>query len=363
MEPWLIFIIVIASLLVAACVLWLAGAALSEKSVFGKRADKNPLLKYFTAEDFNLTATPVALKSGKTTLNGFIYTASPDEMFRNAQHDGDCNSAPCRSEQSEEPPAATNPQNPQNAIVFCHGMGPGHIAYTTEIAFFCKLGFAVIAIDNRGCNLSQGKNMKGMYSGVQTAIAAATYARANYKGKVYLVGHSWGGYSALCASKKVKVDKVIAIAPPDSPAKTMSSGAAPLIGKPLAASLRPFWHAVNFFKFGFKGNTSAGKSATKNGTPTLIIHGDCDNVVTKNCSAYKTAKGAHIKKHLAAGKAHNPYNTVKAEEKLKQLLQTLASKTLTAEEKQKFFKEFDFIAATEEDEKVMQLMAQFLLSF
>lgn len=331
MEPWLIFIIIIASLLVAACVFWLAGAALSEKSVFGKRADKNPLLKYFTAEDFNLTATPVALKSGKTTLNGFIYSA-------------------------------TNPQNPQNAIVFCHGMGPGHVAYTTEIAFFCKLGFAVLAVDNRGCNLSQGKNMKGMYSGVQTAIAAATYARANYKGKVYLVGHSWGGYSALCASKKVKVDKVIAIAPPDSPAKTMSSGAAPLIGKPLAAILRPFWHAVNFFKFGFKGNASAGKSATKNGTPTLIIHGDCDNVVTKNCSAYKTAKGAHIKKYLAAGKAHNPYNTVKAEEKLKELLQTLASKTLTAEEKQKFFKEFDFIAATEEDEKVMGLISDFLLN-
>lgn len=328
MEPWLIFIIVIASLLVAACLLWLIGAALSEKSVFGRRADKNPLLKYFTAEDFNLTAQPVGVKNGKTALNGFIYTAA----------------------------AASNPQN---VIVFCHGMGPGHCAYTTEIAYFCNLGFAVLAIDNRGCNLSEG-NMKGMYCGVQTAIAAVNYAREVFKGKIYLVGHSWGGYSALCASAKVKADGVIAIAPPDSPAKTMASGAAPIIGKPLATILRPFWHIVNFFKFGLKGNTGAGKSASKNGTPTLIIHGERDNVVTLNCSAYKKAKGAHVKKHLAAGKAHNPYNTVKAEEKLNQLSQTLASKTLTAEEKQKFFSEFDFKAATEEDAEIMQIMAQFL---
>ena len=203
MEPWLIFIIVIASLLVAACLLWLIGAALSEKSVFGRRADKNPLLKYFTAEDFNLTAQPVSVKNGKTALNGFIYTA-----------------------------AAQTP--PQNVIVFCHGMGPGHCAYTTEIAYFC---------------------------GVQTAIAAVKYAREIFKGKIYLVGHSWGGYSALCASAKVKADGVIAIAPPDSPAKTMASGAAPIIGKPLATILRPFWHIVNFFKFGLKGNAGAGKSA------------------------------------------------------------------------------------------------------
>ena len=311
-------------------ILFLVGAILSEKSVFNKRADKNPLLKYYTAEDFNLNAQPVALRHGE--LNGFLYT---------------------------------DPQVKQNGklIVFCHGMGPGHIAYTTEIAYFCNHGFTVLAVDNRGCNLSMG-NMKGMYSGVLSAMCAIEFASTDESLKekpLYLVGHSWGGYSALCSSLNYKVDGVVAMGAPDTPAKTMSSGAAPLIGKFLATILRPFWYIVNLFKFGFKGNSSAGKCASKNNTPTLLIQGECDNTVNLKCSAYKRAKGAHITKYLAKGKAHNPYNTTAAEQKLAELTKNLMNAAkMTEEQKQDCFGNFDYAAATEEDQQIMQTIVDFL---
>ena len=45
-------------------------AFISDRVAFGKRYDKVPLVKYFTAEEFGLTAEPIS--SGKY-LKGFIY--------------------------------------------------------------------------------------------------------------------------------------------------------------------------------------------------------------------------------------------------------------------------------------------------
>ena len=316
MKPWLIVVIVIAVIAVIALLL-LIFAFLGDKIAFGKRADKNPALKYFTAEDFNLSAQNVSLKGG---LNGVLYS------------DG--------------------AQRKDGIVVFCHGMGPGHVAYTTEIAYFCRLGYRVLAVDSCGCNLSAGKNIKGMYYGVKTAAEAVDYARSLSE-NIYLIGHSWGAYSALCASKERKVNAVVAISAPDTPAKTVRNGAAPMLSKPFAYILQPFWWLVNIIKFGAKGNTGAVKSAQSNNTPTLLVHGENDGVVNKSNSACHKAKGNNIYKLLVKGKAHNPYNTVNAERLLAELSSKLAKGC-------KDFSDFDFKAVTEEDEEVMQAIAGFI---
>ena len=318
MHPWLIAVICTAAVLFIFLLL-LIFAFIAEGFAFGKRYDKNPLLKYFTAEDFSLSAEPVSTGRG---LKGFIYRK-------------DISTA-------------------EKLIIFCHGMGPGHIAYTTEIAYFCNLGYTVLALDSKGCNFSDGKNLKGMYSGVETAKAAIDYAKANSYKKIYLVGHSWGAYSALCASAERKVDAVVAISAPNSPSKTMQEGAVN-VGMPkfIAAIFRPFWWIVNLFKFGSKGNASAAKCARKNGVPTLLIHGDKDNIVTPQKAVYYKAEGANITKLLVSGKAHNPYNTVNAEKLLAEIPQRL-------KKGEEGIKNFDFTAATEEDKEVMQKIALFL---
>ena len=310
MQPYYIAAIVISVVLLLlflfACLIYIFA--------FGKRIDKNPSFKYFTAEDFSLTAQPVALSDG---LNGFIYGKGEPKKDK--------------------------------LIIVCHGMGAGHIAYSTEIAYFCNLGYTMLAVDSFGCNFSEGKRIKGMYSGVRTAVSAVDYAKSLYPlQKVWLIGHSWGAYSALCASTERKVDGVVAISSPLTPSKTIQQASARIISKPFSAILRPFLWFVNFLTYGKNGNKNAAKCAIKSGVPTLLIHGDKDKVVPIKGSAFAKANGKNITKLIAEGKGHNPYNTANAEKLLARLFSL------------KDFSEFDFKGATEEDEEVMRAVADFI---
>lgn len=280
------------------------------------RCDRIPYIKYFSAEDFGLSAEKISYKKH----NGYLYRKDGVE-----KRDG--------------------------ILIFCHGMGPGQAAYTTEIAYFCGKGYTVLAFDSRGCGLSAG-GIGGMYSGVRACTCAIDYATnvLNAK-KILLVGHSWGGYSVLCASARSKVDRAVAISAPASPVKSLS----------VSPALYPAIWLNNLFKFGAKGNTNAAKCAKTSGVPILLVHGGKDNVVKKNNAVFYLSDGSNIQKLLCDDKAHNPYNTVNAEKKLSELSMALSkAKTMSAEEKQAYFSSFDFAAATEEDPAVMQAITKFL---
>lgn len=321
MPVWSIILISVAAGITA---LLFAFAVLCYVFAFCKRIDKNPLLKYFTAEDFGLDAESVLI--GK--LRGFIYENK-------------------------------NAGKRKGVVVFAHGMGPGHIAYTTEIAYFCGMGYAVVAMDSVGCGCSHGKSMRGMYEGANTAVKAVEFAKRQFRGeRVYLVGHSWGAYSALCASARVKTDGVVAISAPDKPVRTVVNGISAVTGKPVATLLTPFLWLINALAFGRYGNVSAAKCAMLSGTPTLIIHGDGDKTVTDGNAVYYAAQGANITKYLAKGKAHNPYNTAAAEKKLAELQKNLSE--ASRHKADGYFDAFDYAAATEEDEEVMRLISDFI---
>lgn len=319
MQPWLIAVIVIVVILVAL----LGFAIVSYQMIFGRRYDKNPLLKYFTETDFSLAAEGVRL--GK--LCGKVYTDAA--VTKNG-----------------------------GVIIFAHGMGPGHCAYMTEIAYFCRRGYTVVAVDSLGCGMSSGKSMRGMYEGVKTVVAAFDYVKARFPDKeIYLVGHSWGAYSVMCASKLRKAEKVVAISAPDSPVKAAYDGASNVMSKLFALILCPFWYAAGFLKFGVRGNERASVCVKKSGAPTLIIHGDKDTVVALNGSAYVKSNGVNVEKYLSEGKAHNPYNTIAAQKLLSELSANLSDYKKTG---RAYFDNFDFTAATEEDGEVMLKIIGFL---
>ena len=313
-----ITLIVVCGLVIAVFPALFAVAYYVNKKTFGSRHDKNPLLKYYTAADFGLNAKPVDISCVKNKhIRGVIYKKE-----------------------------GVLPK--KDLLIFCHGMGPGHIAYTTEIAYLCNLGYTVLAPDYYGCNLSDGKNIRDIDNGKKAVIAAIYYAELNLKfDKIILVGHSWGGHSALCAANAVgaPVSAVVSISAPDRSEKVMHATLKKHMPKFLAGLLYPFLCIVC-------GGESSARAAENCSNRVLLIHGECDPLVSVENSAYGAANGKNIEKYLVKGKRHNPYNTSAAENKLSELAANLSAYK-RGEVSKSYFEDFDFAAATEEDEEDM----------
>jgi hypothetical protein len=300
-------------------------------SAFNIRYDQIPVLKYFSYKDFpNLKVKMKYMVCRKAKGNDWLvgYLYYQEENY------------------SED-----------KVIIFCHGLGPGQSAYATEIATLASTGYPVFALDSLGCNYSDGKGMRGIYEYTIAVMHAIDKIKDEYpNSKIVLVGHSLGGYSALCATKKFDVEKVVAISAPASPVKTATHLLAGQTSKAFARLVTPFFWLVNFFRFGIAGNTNAAKCAKKCKSQILLIHGGKDNIIAKNNAVYYLCEGKNIKKLFREESGHNPYNTVNAEKRLAVLTQKLA------EQDAKFFETFDFVEATEEEPFVFDEIKKFIKS-
>ncbi|MCD8308136.1 MAG: alpha/beta hydrolase [Clostridia bacterium] len=324
LPAWEIAVITIAAALAFIILLLIALALVVHHIAFGHRYDRNPLYVYFSAEDFGLSAEPIEVPSKKTALHGYIYSYGEDT-------------------------------HRDKIIVFCHGLGPGHCAYMTEISYLCRLGYIVAATDYCGCGESPGRKARGFYSGVIAVQDTIRYIRKDprFAGrKVLLVGHSWGAYSAICAQG----DGVVSVSAPDSPS-ILAVTAGSYIPKFIAYAMVPVFKFIDFCAFGSKGTTKCHKAASETDVPMLLIHGELDRAVPLKDSAYTAIPDTKASRYLAPGKYHNPYNTIPAETKLHELSQAAS---LKGEAKEAFCASFDFTAATEEDPAVMQQIADFL---
>lgn len=236
----------------------------------------------------------------------------------------------------------------EKVIFLLHGYGAGHQAYMTEINNFCSNGYTVFSFDYSGCQMSGGQTGT-FYTAVKDAEKAYDYLTKNYSFKfLFLFGHSWGGYVALILASKIKCDKVVALCPLDNANAFFSKINA---SKKLNKILPVFRKAYLWFHFGSDANISSYKIAEKLNIPTLIIFGEKDAFVTA-----KQFKNSNIKTIVCKNKAHNPYNTEKAEKYLNDCLIKLGK----AEDKKEFLKTVDYKKITEEDAFVMNDILRFL---
>jgi pimeloyl-ACP methyl ester carboxylesterase len=234
-------------------------------------------------------------------------------------------------------------------------MGAGHCAYTTEIAYYCNKGYVVLAYDNYGCDRSEGKNIRSFYAGAECVIAAYIAAKKDERLKdkpTFLVGHSWGAYSVLCASEKINVDGVVAFSPFAVPSKICRRLLKGNLNSLVVAIISPMLWLIHMIY----GNKNAAKAIVKSTTPAMIIWGEKDVAVDEKNSVAAIVDGQNITKVILPDKGHNPYNTVAAESKLAELVSAIGNKETSDD----FFKNFDFSAATQEDEVVMQKTVDFI---
>jgi hypothetical protein len=130
----------------------------------------------------------------------------------------------------------------------------------------------------------------------------------------------------------------------------------------LKGHLKPFVLAVItpalWVIYAIRGNRNAAEAVENSQTPMLIVWGEKDDAVnSQNSVATIVGKeNKNVTTLILPDKGHNPYNTVAAEDKLAELSTALGDKETTDD----FFKNFDFTAATQEDEEVMQKTVDFI---
>lgn len=139
------------------------------KKMMYTRCDNFGLAYYFSDKDFpGLRKIPHQFKSSQGhTLQGYIYHY--DNPIEN------------------------------KIIVFDHGFGGGHESYMKEIEKLCHTGFKVFAYDHTGCMESGGDTPNGMAQSLCDLNDCIEELKTSIfkEHDIYVMGHSWGGFSAL----------------------------------------------------------------------------------------------------------------------------------------------------------------------
>lgn len=332
--------IILSVTIVFIAVLFLIANAILNTAGVNKRCEGNENLKYLKAKNFdNLNALPISFKSNKgQTLNGFLYSGAKVDSYK-------------------------------ALIVFSHGMGAGHLAYTTEINYFAQKGYLILAYDNTGTCTSEGNKIIGFAQGIIDLKYALKFAAEDEKTKelpVLLLGHSWGAYSVCNVSSiapEAKIKGIIAFSPFNSMNKLIRDIAKSKTKLNLSI-LSPFFDIINLIRFGKAGILRTCDSINSNEIPTLIMHGGNDMQVTvKNSPVGKKHRiqdNPNARTALYESKYHNVYLAKDAEQYMNDTFAKIAALGENSPEAYEIYRNIDYALITKEDLTVMETAETFM---
>ncbi len=327
----LVVLVIIGLFFVASKIMGMAGV--------DTRCEGNENLKYFKAKNFdNLNARPISFNSDKgQKLNGFLYSGAKIDQ-------------------------------PKGLIVFSHGMGAGHLAYTTEINYFAQKGYLVLAYDNTGTCTSEGKKLKGFTQGIIDLKYAIDFVSTRDDLKelpLLLMGHSWGAYSVCNASAlkpALPIRGIVAFSPFNSMNKLLRD-AAKQKTKVNLSILSPFFDIINLVRFGKVGVLRSCDTINSNSIPTLIMHGGNDLTVTLKNSPVgrknRIADNENARTVLYESKYHNVYLAKEAEQYLNDIFARIGSLPENSPEAYEIYQSIDYTLISKEDLTVMDTAVDF----
>jgi len=248
---------------------------------------------------------------------------------------------------------------PKAVVIFFHGIGAGHTAYSHEIAEIAKQGYMVFAYDNSGCMLSGGKSIENIATVArdQRDFFAYLDKREDAKGYPrYAVGHSWGGYAALMSlHDPYRIEKCVSLAGFYS-AIEMVSQKAPALCKlkgPITSYLRRHY----------------GKDAADNAIDLIkarpdkkvfLVQGDLDKPdgakLTLDVMQEALQRCQNVSFMKLKGRRHNCYLSKRAEDYLYKLSKEIGYFTTNRDLDLKI----DYDLLMEQDQKVMKAVFDFL---
>lgn len=326
--------------ILAICILlFVVALKIMDATGISKRCEGDENLKYLKAKNFdNLNARPIDFKSNKgQTLNGFLYSSAKVDTYK-------------------------------ALVVFSHGMGAGHLAYTTEINYFAQKGYMVLAYDNTGTCESEGAKINGFAQGIIDLKFALEFVKSRDDLKdmpIVLVGHSWGAYSVcnVSAITDIEIKGIVAFSPFNSMNKLIRDIAKTKTKVDLSI-FSPFFDLINLIRFGKVGILRTCDTINDNSVPTLVMHGGNDMQVTvKNSPVGKPHKikdNENARTVLYESKFHNVYLAKDAEQYLNDTFAKIETFGKDSPEAYEVYQNIDYALITKEDLTVMETATSFI---
>lgn len=249
---------------------------------------------------------------------------------------------------------------PGRLVVFDHGFGGGHRSYMKEIEKLCAHGYLVYTYDHTGCMESGGENPRGLSQSLRDLNDCLNALRATQGFRdldVSVMGHSWGGFSAMnIAALHPEVTHIVALSgfiSVEAMVAQFFSGILKGYRKPVLKIEQD--SNPDFVKY------NAVQTLANTGVPVLLIYSYNDKLVNREIHHDALKKGLADKKNvrilLEENKGHNPNYTADAVAHLGEytasMTRKLKDKQLETEVQKKDFRAlWDWNRMTKQDEKV-----------
>ena len=298
-----------------------------EKKIFKKimpsRQEGSPYLKLFTLEDYpDMKGEKFSFDSNGNLLKGYKYYIDK--------------------------------KNIKAVIILHHGLGAGHTAYETFIHNLALQGYMIYAYDNACCGESEGS---GWWNFSSSLIDQENFFKwfendEDQKGqKRIVVGHSWGGFTAI-NGLRYKVDKIVAMSAFISVSDILTNFVPPL------KLLIPFLKGAQKHYFGKYGNANSIKLLQSSNIPVLLMSGDKDDTVDFKNNFLKMKKKLegknNISYYVVKDRYHQPEMTVAAQNYYREL------NDLLKKGKVKDFPEVNYDLLLEQDPVVLKAIYDFI---
>lgn len=306
------------------------------KNIAFVRCDDNGTAYYFSSDDFEgLRKAPFSFPSSKGhILQGYFYSYD-------------------------------NPVDGR-IIVFDHGFGGGHRSYMKEIEMLCRKGYRVFAYDHTGCMESGGENTGGLSQSLCDLDDCMKALKEKCQDVSFsVIGHSWGGFSTMnITALHPEITHVVPISGFVSVERMVSSFFGGIL-KGYCKCVMETERNSNPAYVSYDGIKTLSETTAK----VMLVYSDNDPMCKKPDS-YDVLKNAldgkeKIRFLLENEKWHNPNYTKDAvmykDVYVAKLDKMNKKKALeTPESKKQFVAEFDWERMTVQDEKVWNLIFEFL---
>lgn len=243
-------------------------------------------------------------------------------------------------------------------VVFCHGIGQGHLSYITEIERICREGCAVIGYDNVGCGRSGGENIRGFTESLNDLIACIDFVRAQErwnKAELSVIGHSWGGYAVMnLPAYRDGIHAVVSISGFASVKLLFDEFFGAESGVPELAYAAERQANPDY------ADACAAEALAHTDARVLLIHSADDRSVSPAIGleyVRSRISGGNVRFLLTDGKSHTPQYTRAAAELLVNTQREYARlvaqrKLVTDADKRRYVDGCDFAAMTAQDEDI-----------